>query len=100
MTPKDGLEIADHAFQQVSGPGGVLWVLIVVIICLFLVLLILGRWMFSQVIAFSDYLKTSNRELVAVVAQNTSALEGCKEESRCTREFMRRVEDELKRRPV
>jgi hypothetical protein len=97
MNPDTTLTIADHVTQQLTAPTGVLWILVVVIVLILGVLLVLGRWTFSQAAKFSEYLQTTNANLVQTVANNTTALEACIEESKCTRDLMRRIEDELKR---
>lgn len=97
MTPESGLALADHAAAQASAPGGVLWVLIIVIICLFATIVVLGRWMFNQAVGFTEFLKSTNGMMVETVAKCTAALEACAEESRCTRELIRKFEAELDR---
>jgi len=104
MTPDQVLTIADKAAQQASAPGGVIWILIVIIICLFIALIFFVKWMFNQATGFTEYLKTSNKELGQIVTHNTTALATVAAEIKESREhredterLLVRLEQELRR---
>lgn len=107
MTPDQVTDIADKAAHAAAQPYGVVWFMVIVIGCLFFAVLFLAKWMLAQIDRiqatstaernqFIEHLQAANKEMVTALVNNTAAFETCIEESKCTRELIRRIEMELK----